>query len=607
MCGILGIVSSQPVAERLIAGLKRMEYRGYDSSGIAVIDDSGELVRRRAPGKLRELEVVFEQSAIEGLTGLGHTRWATHGRPSEANAHPHFAGSVGIVHNGIIENYVEIREKLRERSGDFESETDSEVIAHLINAEMQNGSAMTDAFARALKQLEGAFGLVAVCKSEPDKIWAARSGSPLVVGLGKEENFIGSDTLALSGLTNDVIYLEDGDWVCASRSEVRVFNEVDELVERQTSVSAARAGFVEKGEYRHFMLKEIHEQPEVLAHTVSKFVDAHELRFKTADLLDWGQISRLISSACGSAFYSLATAKYWFERYAQIPMEVDIASEFRYRSPIIAPGDAALFVSQSGETADTLAALGYSKQMGARTIGLINVADSSIGRDVDIALYTQAGPEIGVASTKAFTAQLAGLACLAIGAGVQRGLIDREQEIAFAEDLIGLPRLVGEALGLDEHINRLAERISNSRDVLYLGRGAFYPVALEGALKLKEISYIHAEGYAAGELKHGPIALVEEATPIVAIAPAGPLFGKTLSNIQEVIARGANIILITDPPGAEASALPQNDVVLIPETSAIIQPIVASIPAQLIAYYAAVLRGTDVDQPRNLAKSVTVE
>ncbi|MCR9129305.1 MAG: glutamine--fructose-6-phosphate transaminase (isomerizing) [Alphaproteobacteria bacterium] len=607
MCGIVGIVGSGPVRERLLAGLKRLEYRGYDSAGIAVIDDGGALRRRRAPGKLANLDAAISADPVEGRCGIAHTRWATHGAPTEDNAHPHQSGSVAVVHNGIIENFRELKRELEAAGHVFASETDSEVIAHLIEAERRSGKDMTAAFSAAIARLRGAYGIAAVCADEPDRLWAAREGSPLVVGLGDGESFIGSDALALAGLTRYVIYLEEGDWVAAGPEGAVVRDRAGREVSRPVQLSRAVAGFADKGEYRHFMEKEIHEQPDALSRTLAGYVDAGAGGFRSGAEIDWRSVRRVVFSACGTAFYACQIAKGWFERQAGLIVDGDVASEFRYREPILGPDDLAVFVSQSGETADTLAALRYAKSCGARTLALVNVPDSTLAREADAVAMTEAGPEIGVASTKAFTAQLAALAGLACAAGVARGVLDDAEAAALASALLEAPRRVNEALALEPEVEALARGLMNADDVLYLGRGAFFPLALEGALKLKEISYIHAEGYPGGELKHGPIALIEDGSPVVVVAPKDALFGKMMSNVEEVIARGAQVILITDQPGLdEAGALAAHSLV-VPTTHPLIQPIVAAVPIQLLAYHTAALKGTDVDQPRNLAKSVTVE
>lgn len=607
MCGIVGIVGSKPVGDRLLEGLKRIEYRGYDSSGVVVLDSQQQLQLRRAEGKLAALEAKISDAPTDGVVGIAHTRWATHGKPTEANAHPHISGPVAIVHNGIIENFQDIKTQLAAEGVNFASDTDSEVIAHLIHQGLKTGQTMTEAFAASLEKLRGAYAIAAVCESEPGKIWAARSGSPLVVGLSDGEMFVGSDALALAGWTQRVIYLEEGDWVVGSPEGACVYDHDGREIARPIQFSNAVAGLVDKGGYRHFMEKEIHEQPEAMSRTLSAFIDASSGQFLKTSNHDWSQTRRLLASACGTANYALAVAKYWFEGLARLPMEVDIASEFRYRSPVVTNEDTALFVSQSGETADTLAALRHCKAEGARTLGVVNVQTSTIAREVDQAIFTQAGPEIGVASTKAFTAQLSALVCLAVDAARTRGKLDDEKSAAIAQALMETPRLINEALALEPEIEALAHQLVSAKDVLYLGRGVFYPLALEGALKLKEISYLHAEGYAAGELKHGPIALIESGSPVVVVAPHDELFEKTVSNVQEVAARGARATLVTDPAGAKAIGDSVEDILILPECHRLAQPIIAAIPLQLLAYHVASLKGTDVDQPRNLAKSVTVE
>ena len=607
MCGIVGIVGSGPVTERLLAGLKRLEYRGYDSAGIAVIDSEGALQRRRAPGKLVNLEAVVAANPLDGVQGIAHTRWASHGGPNEANAHPHQAGPVAIVHNGIIENFRDLKIELQAAGQVFTSDTDSEVIAQLIHANLKSGLDMTAAFSAAIARLRGAYAIAALCADEPGKLWAAREGSPLVIGLGEGEAFIGSDALALAGLSRHVIYLEEGDWAVASRDGTLVYDRAGREVARQVQLSRAVAGFADKGEYRHFMAKEIHEQPDAISRTLARYVDAETLTFRLAEPEVWTSARRIVLSACGTAYYAGMIAKYWFEHYARLGVDSDIASEFRYREPILSADDLAVFISQSGETADTLAALRYAKSQGARTLALVNVPESTVAREADVTTMTEAGPEIGVASTKAFTAQLTALAALAAGAGHARGFLDDAQAAELAGALLETPRRVNEALALEPQIEAIARKLVNARDVLYLGRGTFYPLALEGALKLKEISYIHAEGYAAGELKHGPIALIEEGSPVIVVAPKDKLLDKTLSNVEEVIARGAEVILITDEAGAEIAGDLAAETLVMPTTHALIQPIVAAVPIQQLAYHTAALKGTDVDQPRNLAKSVTIE
>ncbi len=607
MCGIVGIVGSSTVTSRLVEGLKRLEYRGYDSAGIAVLEN-GCVQRRRAEGKIVNLEGEISAALTDGPIGIAHTRWATHGRPNTDNAHPHMSGKVAIVHNGIIENYGPLREEFKGLGHSFESDTDSEVIAHLIDANLRDGLSVREAFHAALKRLKGAFAVAVICEDRPDTLYVARRGSPLVVGLGEGgENFIGSDALALAGWTRRVIYLDEGDWAVVSPDDVSVYDLDGNEVERPAQISNAVPGFADKGEYRHFMEKEIHEQPDAVGRTLANYVDATASEFTAVDSSHWTNARRLVASACGTAFYAAIVSKYWFEKYARLPVDADIASEFRYREPVIDSGDRALFVSQSGETADTLAALRYCKDHGATTLAVVNVPESSIAREVHETIFTHAGPEIGVASTKAFTAQLTALACMAAGAATARGKVDAQTQAELATALLQTPRKINQVLELEPQIEALAHRLAQARDVLYLGRGVFYPLAMEGALKLKEISYIHAEGYAAGELKHGPIALIEDGTPVVVVAPYDGLFEKTLSNIQEVAARGAEVILITDQRGADEAGGDVDHTLIMPDCHAMIQPIVAAVPIQQLAYFTAALKGTDVDQPRNLAKSVTVE
>jgi glutamine---fructose-6-phosphate transaminase (isomerizing) len=606
MCGIIGIAGVGGTAERLINGLKRLEYRGYDSAGISILD-KGVMRRRRAHGKIKNLVEVVAQSPCDGPIGIAHTRWATHGRPSTVNAHPHEFRGVAIVHNGIIENFRELRDQLEADGHEFESNTDSEVIAHLIAANLAVGLSPSRAFHGAMTRLRGAFAVVALMEAAPDHLFGARRGSPLVVGLADDENFFGSDAIALADWTRRVIYLEEGDWCILSAENVSVFDVDGEPVQRPEQLSSVTSGFSEKGNYRHFMEKEIHEQPEAVARTLSHYIDPVTRRFKNVDVSDWHDCSRIVGIACGTAYYAAAIGKYWIERYARIPVEVDIASEFRYRATPIGPENRAFFVSQSGETADTLAALRYCRDSGTPTLAVVNVPESSIDREANASLYTHAGTEVGVASTKAFTAQLSALACLAGYCAHERGEIDGAELNALIDGLLELPRLLNEVLELEPEVDALSKVISRAQDVLYLGRGTFYPLAMEGALKLKEISYIHAEGYAAGELKHGPIALIEEGTPVIVIAPYDDVFEKTISNLQEVVARGAEVILITDRKGRELAGNDAAYTLTIPDAHPIVQPILAAVPIQQLAYHTAVLKGTDVDQPRNLAKSVTVE
>jgi glucosamine--fructose-6-phosphate aminotransferase (isomerizing) len=607
MCGIVGVIGSKPAAPIILEALKRLEYRGYDSAGIATLNKSG-IERRRAEGKLFNLEKALERDPLEGVIGIGHTRWATHGAPTERNAHPHATKDVAIVHNGIIENFRELREKMTADGAKFETETDSEVVAHLIAHHLKAGLAPRAAAAAAIAELEGAFALGIVFRSDDNLIIGARRGSPLAVGYGDKAMYLGSDAFALAPMTNRVAFLEEGDRVEITREGATFYDADGRVVERPVRVTDVSAVLVDKGNHRHFMSKEIFEQPEVIGHTIAGYVDpvAEKLRLPKLPV-DLATVPRITIIACGTAFYAGLVAKYWFERYAHVSVEVDIASEFRYREATLPKGGLAIFISQSGETADTLAALRYCKAHGQKILSVVNVTESSIARDSDVIMPTHAGPEIGVASTKAFTCQLVTLAALAIGAGLARGVIPASEEASLVHMLLEAPRHVASALTENAAIHALAADIAKVRDVLYLGRGHFYPLALEGALKLKEISYIHAEGYAAGELKHGPIALIDESVPVIVIAPVDPLFDKTVSNMQEVIARGGKVVLISDKEGLARAGHDAWATVEIPKVPSLIAPIVAAVPVQLLAYHAAVSKGTDVDQPRNLAKSVTVE
>lgn len=608
MCGIVAITGKEAVSGRLIGGLKRLEYRGYDSAGIA-ISAGGAIERRRASGKIVNLEAVMSDAPAEGHTGIAHTRWATHGKPNEANAHPHMAGKVAIVHNGIIENFRELREQIESRGRTFESETDSEVIAHLIAQNMDEGMEAVDAFEAALKELSGAFAIAAIFSDDADLLIGARKGSPLVLGYGEGEMFLGSDAIALAPFTREVTYLEEGDWVVMSPNSSEIRNASGDRVNRPRVRSAVNDALIERGEYDHFMLKEIHEQPESLARSILPYIDQATQTLNLGEIADrmFAKSDRAIAVACGTASYAAHTAKYWFEQKARLALETDIASEFRYREPVLPESGPALFISQSGETADTLAALRYCRQNGTPAVAVVNVPESSIARDATAIVPTHAGPEIGVASTKAFTAQLAVLAVLALSASKARGHLLPGDEASAVKSLIALPRKVTEALACQDVIREIAKTLSASRDVLFLGRGRYYPLALEGALKLKEVSYIHAEGYAAGELKHGPIALIEKDIPVVVVAPKDELFEKTISNVEEIRARGARVILISDNAGIKMAGNRADHVIRLPDGDDVTLPILAAIPLQLLAYYVAVAKGTDVDQPRNLAKSVTVE
>jgi glutamine---fructose-6-phosphate transaminase (isomerizing) len=608
MCGIVGILGRAPVAGHLVDALKRLEYRGYDSAGIATLDH-GVLARRRAEGKLQALASRLVKEPLGGNIGIGHTRWATHGRPTESNAHPHATEHVAVVHNGIIENFRELREKLIAGGAKFGSETDTEVVAQLVTVEMQHGKSPAAAVAAALKQLRGAFALAFLFAGHDNLMIGARKGSPLAIGFGDGEMFLGSDAIALAPFTDRISYREDGDWAVLTRAGVEIYDQNDNRVERAVIKSTASAQLVDKGNHKHFMGKEIHEQPEVVGHTLAHYIDMVSEKVALPEKLpfDWRKIKRLSISACGTAFYAGLVARYWFERFAKMPVEIDIASEFRYRGAPLEPGDLAIFISQSGETADTLATLRYAREHKQHILSVVNVVTSSIARESDVIMPTLAGPEIGVASTKAFTCQLAVLACLAVAAGRARGELSDNDEQKLAHALIETPRLMSEALKLEPQIEKLSLDLAKARDVLYLGRGTSFPIALEGALKLKEISYIHAEGYAAGELKHGPIALIDETMPVIVIAPFDRVFEKTLSNMQEVAARGGKIILVTDPQGAKEATIDSLETIMLPEMASTVTPLVYAIAVQLIAYHTAAAIGTDVDQPRNLAKSVTVE
>ncbi|RWQ37246.1 MAG: glutamine--fructose-6-phosphate transaminase (isomerizing) [Mesorhizobium sp.] len=607
MCGIVGIVGHSPVAPLIVDALKRLEYRGYDSAGVATIEH-GKLGRRRAEGKLINLERRLKDEPLDGMIGIGHTRWATHGVPNETNAHPHFSDGVAIVHNGIIENFAELRDELMRDGYTFSSQTDTEVVAHLVARELARGLKPVEAAHQALKRLEGAFALAIMFKGDEDLIVGARNGPPLAVGHGDGEMFLGSDAIALAPFTNSITYLEDGDWAVVRRNDVAIFDMDGNKVDRKRQQSLSTSFMVDKGNRRHFMEKEIHEQPEVISHTLAHYVDFVGGVSKPLDLpFDFAKIDRLAISACGTAYLAGLISKYWFERYARLPVDIDVASEFRYREMPLSKTDAAFFISQSGETADTLASLRYCRKAGMKIGAVVNVRESTMARESDVILPTLAGPEIGVASTKAFTCQLSVLASLAVRAGVARGTISREQETTLVRQLSEAPRYANQVLKLDGQIEKVARDLSHYKNVLYLGRDTNFPLAMEGALKLKEISYIHAEGYAAGELKHGPIALIDENMPVIVIAPHDRIFEKTVSNMQEVAARGGKIILITDSKGAAHATVKTMETIVLPDVPEIISPIIYALPIQMLAYFTAVFMGTDVDQPRNLAKSVTVE
>ncbi len=607
MCGIVGIIGRDPVAPQLVDALKRLEYRGYDSAGVATLED-GQLARRRAEGKLVNLEQKLKAEPLSGRIGIGHTRWATHGAPTERNAHPHATERLAVVHNGIIENFFSLRTELEADGYAFHTDTDTEVVAVALTRALDRGKTPVDAFREVLPKLEGAFALAVLFDGETDLLIAARHGPPLAVGHGDGEMYIGSDAIALSPFTDKVTFLEDGDWAVLSANSAAFFNKDGDTVERRTQTSSAMHMMVDKGNHRHFMEKEIHEQPEVMSHTLAHFLDfakGEALHARTP--IDFGAIDRLALSACGTAYYAGLIGKYWMERLARLPVDIDVASEFRYREMPLNKESAALVISQSGETADTLASLRYCRSAGLPIGAVVNVTESTIARESDGIYPTLAGPEIGVASTKASTCQLSVLASLAIAAGRQRGTLDAESEKTLVGALAEVPRLALQALKLEGQIEQVARELAKVKHVLYLGRDTNFPLALEGALKLKEISYIHAEGYAAGELKHGPIALIDEDMPVIVIAPHDRIFEKTVSNMQEVAARGGRIILITDEKGARLSTIDTMETIVLPDMNPFVAPLVYSIPIQLLAYHTAVVMGTDVDQPRNLAKSVTVE
>ena len=607
MCGIIGIVGREAVADRLVDGLRRMEYRGYDSAGVCTVVD-GALVRRRAQGKLQNLVEELARQPAEGTIGIAHTRWATHGAPTAENAHPHATGEVALVHNGIIENFKPLRDELERAGRTLTSDTDSEVVAHLVSQEIESGASPEDAVKTVLPRLRGAFALAIAFREYPDMLIGARLGSPLVVGYGDGETYLGSDALALAPLTQKITYLEEGDWVVITRDGAQIYDSENNRVEREIVASGASAASVEKGNYRHFMQKEIFEQPTVVAQTLNSYVRQADDSVALPQIdFDLTAIRRITIVACGTSYYAGMVAKYWFETFARVAVDIDVASEFRYREPVLEEGGLAIFISQSGETADTLAALRHCKEAGQTIAAVVNVPTSTMAREADLLLPTHAGPEIGVASTKAFTCQLAVLAALAAHLAVKKGKMSRAEEQEVVRHLLEAPACLNAALDHDDDIAAMAPLIAPARDVLYLGRGPDYPLAMEGALKLKEISYIHAEGYASGEMKHGPIALIDEAVPVIVLAPSGPLFEKTVSNMQEVRARGGKIVLISDAAGLEEAGEGCLATIEMPKVHSLIAPLVYAVPVQLLAYHVAVVKGTDVDQPRNLAKSVTVE
>ena len=607
MCGIIGVIGGRPAASLVLETLRRLEYRGYDSAGIATLVD-GDIQRRRASGKLANLAAVLEGSPLSGTTGIGHTRWATHGAPTEANAHPHSTSRVSVVHNGIIENHAELRAELEAAGQMFSSETDTETVVQLVDFHMRQGMAPVAAASAAFARLHGAYALAMMFAGYPDLLVGASRGAPLAVGFGDDEMYLGSDALALAPLTQRIAFLHDGDWTVIGRSGAQFFDAANTEVQREIRRTALSGASVGRGNYRHFMEKELHEHPAVLGDTMRQMIDPGSRAVVLPDLpFDLAQLEQITISACGSAFYAGLVGRYWFESIARVPTDADVASEFRYRMPPMRAGGLGLLVSQSGETADTMAALHYMRSQRQHVLSVLNVSESTMARASDAVLQTVAGPEIGVASTKAFTAQLGVLACLALATARARGTISAAQEAAMTAALLEVPGRAAEVLDDDAPVRRIAEMVAEARDVLYLGRGSCFPIAMEGALKLKEISYIHAEGYAAGEMKHGPIALIDRHVPVIAIAPSGPLFEKTASNLQEAAARGGQLIVFTDAAGAARLRGIARECVVLPTVDPFVAPILHAIPVQMLAYQVAVLKGTDVDQPRNLAKSVTVE
>jgi glucosamine--fructose-6-phosphate aminotransferase (isomerizing) len=607
MCGIVGVIGARPAAPIILDALRRLEYRGYDSAGIATLVN-GNIDRRRAEGKLGNLAASLDRAALPGSIGIGHTRWATHGAPTESNAHPHGTALVSLVHNGIIENHAELRAELEAEGQAFSTETDTETVAQLVDLNLKRGMPPIEAAGAALRRLEGAYALAMIFAGHPELIVGAQHGAPLAIGFGEDEMFVGSDALALAPLTRRIAYLRDGDWTVVDRQGARFFDAEGNQVEREIKLTKLTGAAIGKGNFRHFMEKELHEHPAVIGDTLHQMISPGSRAVALPDLgIDFRKVSRITMSACGSAFYAGLVGRWWFEAVARIPTDGDVASEFRYRTPPMSKGGLGLLVSQSGETADTLAALRYMREQHQQILSVLNVPESTMARESDAVLETVAGPEIGVASTKAFTAQLSVLACLALAAGRETGAISAEEEARMTAALLEVPGRAAEVLADDASIQSIANRVSKARDVLFLGRGNCFPIALEGALKLKEISYIHAEGYAAGEMKHGPIALIDPAVPVIAIAPSGPLFEKTASNLQEAAARGGQVIVFSDAAGAAKLRGISVETVVLPDVDPFVAPILYAIPVQMLAYHVAVLKGTDVDQPRNLAKSVTVE
>ena len=607
MCGIVGVIGSRQAAPLILDSLRRLEYRGYDSAGIATLVN-GHIERRRAEGKLGNLAAVLDRLPLTGTTGIGHTRWATHGAPTESNAHPHGTSRVSIVHNGIIENHAELRTELEAAGQEFTTETDTETVAQLVDLNLQRGMDPIAAAGAAFRRLEGAYALAMIFSGHPELIVGAQHGAPLAVGFGEDEMFVGSDGLALAPLTQRIAYLNDGDWTVVDRKGARFFGPDGTEVQREVKLTRLTGSSIGKGNFRHFMEKELHEHPAVIGDTLHRMVNPATRAVALPALpFDFATLPRITISACGSAFYAGLVGRWWFEAIAQIETDADVASEFRYRTPPMAQGGLGILVSQSGETADTMAALRYMRERGQHVLSIVNVPESSMARASDAVLETVAGPEVSVASTKAFTAQLSVLACLAIAAARARGAISAGQEAAMTAALLEVPSRAAEMLDRHDEIKALAHRVAQARDVLYLGRGNCFPIAMEGALKLKEISYIHAEGYAAGEMKHGPIALIDKDVPVIAIVPSGPLFEKTASNLQEAAARGGQVIVFSDETGAAKLRGIATETIVLPAVDPFVAPILYAIPVQLLAYHVAVLKGTDVDQPRNLAKSVTVE
>jgi glucosamine--fructose-6-phosphate aminotransferase (isomerizing) len=607
MCGIVGVIGSRQAAPLILDSLRRLEYRGYDSAGIATLVN-GHIERRRAEGKLGNLAAALERLPLTGTTGIGHTRWATHGAPTESNAHPHGTSRVSVVHNGIIENHAELRTELEAAGQEFTTETDTETVAQLVDLNLQRGMTPIEAAGAAFRRLEGAYALAMIFSGHPELIVGAQHGAPLAVGFGEDEMFVGSDGLALAPLTQRIAYLSDGDWTVVDRHGARFFGADGAEVQREIKLTRLTGSAIGKGNFRHFMEKELHEHPAVIGDTLHRMVNPATRAVALPDLpFDFATLPRITVSACGSAFYAGLVGRWWFEAIARIQTDADVASEFRYRTPPLAQGGLGILVSQSGETADTMAALRYMREQGQHVLSIVNVPESSMARASDAVLETVAGPEVSVASTKAFTVQLSVLACLAIAAGRARGAISAADEAAMTAALLEVPSRAAEVLDRHDEIKALAHRVAQARDVLYLGRGNCFPIAMEGALKLKEISYIHAEGYAAGEMKHGPIALIDKDVPVIAIVPSGPLFEKTASNLQEAAARGGQVVVFSDAVGAAKLRGIATETIVLPAVDPFVAPILYAIPVQLLAYHVAVLKGTDVDQPRNLAKSVTVE